>query len=101
MNRLTGIHAVREALEANRPLDSLIIAKGSHGNRIEELVRLARQHHGRPLLGGGTPAETLERLAVLRAAAYEAAAHVAIDTDGMGVDEVTSCVMQELASCTG
>jgi len=43
MNRLTGIHAVREALEANRPLDSLIVAKGSHGNRIEELVRLARK----------------------------------------------------------
>jgi 23S rRNA (guanosine2251-2'-O)-methyltransferase len=44
MNRLTGIHAVREALEANQPLDSLIVARGSHGNRIEELVRLARQH---------------------------------------------------------
>ncbi len=44
MDRLTGIHAVREALEANRPLDSLIVARGSHGNRIEELVRLARQH---------------------------------------------------------
>src|ERR1019366_277473 len=44
MNRLTGIHAVREALEANRPLDSLMIAKGTHGNRIEDLVRLARQH---------------------------------------------------------
>ncbi|HVA93441.1 MAG TPA: 23S rRNA (guanosine(2251)-2'-O)-methyltransferase RlmB [Candidatus Dormibacteraeota bacterium] len=43
MNRLTGIHAVREALEANRPLDTLIVAKGSHGNRIEELVRLARK----------------------------------------------------------
>src|SRR5258708_1991720 len=43
MNRLTGIHAVREALEANRPLDSLIVAKGTHGNRIEELVRLARK----------------------------------------------------------
>ena len=44
MDRLTGIHAVREALEANRPLDSLIVAKGTHGTRIEELVRLARQH---------------------------------------------------------
>ena len=43
MDRLTGIHAVREALEANRPLDSLIVAKGTHGNRIEELVRLARK----------------------------------------------------------
>ena len=44
MDRLTGIHAVREALEANRPLDSLMVARGTHGNRIEELVRLARQH---------------------------------------------------------
>jgi len=43
MDRLTGIHAVREALEANRPLDSMLVAKGSHGNRIEELVRLARK----------------------------------------------------------
>ena len=43
MDRLTGIHAVREALEANRPLDSLLVAKGTHGNRIEELVRLARK----------------------------------------------------------
>ncbi len=43
MDRLTGIHAVREALEANRPLDSLLVAKGTHGNRMEELVRLARK----------------------------------------------------------
>jgi 23S rRNA (guanosine2251-2'-O)-methyltransferase len=43
MDRLTGIHAVREALEANRPLDSLLISKGTHGNRVEELVRLARK----------------------------------------------------------
>jgi len=43
MDRLTGIHAVREALEAARPLDSLLIAKGTHGARIEELVRLARK----------------------------------------------------------
>src|ERR1700721_4154314 len=43
MGRLTGIHAVREALEASRPLDSLTVAKSTHGNRIEELVRLARK----------------------------------------------------------
>ena len=42
MERLTGIHAVREALEAKRALDSIVVAKGTHGNRIEELVRLAR-----------------------------------------------------------
>ena len=43
MDRLTGIHTVREALEAGRALDSLLVAKGTHGNRIEELVRLARE----------------------------------------------------------
>ena len=44
-NRLTGIHAVREALEAGRPLDTVMVARGIHGNRIEELVRLARSHN--------------------------------------------------------
>lgn len=42
MERLTGIHAVREALEAGRALDRLVVARGRHGERIEELVRLAR-----------------------------------------------------------
>jgi 23S rRNA (guanosine2251-2'-O)-methyltransferase len=42
MDRLTGIHAVREALEAGRALDRLVVARGRHGERIEELVRLAR-----------------------------------------------------------
>ncbi len=60
MNRLTGIHAVREALEADRPLDSLIVARGSHGNRIEELVRLARQH--------GIPVRFEERIQLDRSA---------------------------------
>jgi 23S rRNA (guanosine2251-2'-O)-methyltransferase len=60
MNRLTGIHAVREALEANQPLDSLMIARGSHGNRIEELVRLARQH--------GVPVRFEERIQLDRSA---------------------------------
>lgn len=60
MDRLTGIHAVREALEANRPLDSLLVAKGTHGNRIEELVRLARKQ--------GVPVRFEERVNVDRAA---------------------------------
>jgi 23S rRNA (guanosine2251-2'-O)-methyltransferase len=60
MNRLTGIHAIREALEANRPLDTLIVAKGTHGNRIEDLVRLARQH--------GVPVRFEERIQVDRTA---------------------------------
>jgi len=60
MERLTGIHAVREALQANRPLDSLMVAKGSHGNRVEELVRLARDH--------GVPVRFEDRTQVDRAA---------------------------------
>ena len=44
MNRLTGIHAVEEALRAGRALERIVIASGRHGERIEELVRLAREH---------------------------------------------------------
>jgi shikimate kinase len=67
----------------------------------EHLAERVAVGDGRPLLEGGAPAETLERLAALRAGAYEAAAHVTVDTDGIGVDEVASRVMQELASCIG
>ena len=42
MSRLTGIHAVREALEAGRALDRIVIASGRHGGRVEELVQAAR-----------------------------------------------------------
>jgi len=42
--RLTlGIHPVREALRACRPLDKVVIAKGSTGPRIQEIVELCRQ----------------------------------------------------------
>jgi 23S rRNA (guanosine2251-2'-O)-methyltransferase len=43
MDRLTGIHAVREALEAARPLDRIVIAKGRQDTRTEEIVQLARR----------------------------------------------------------
>jgi 23S rRNA (guanosine2251-2'-O)-methyltransferase len=42
MNRLTGLHAVEEALKAGRVLERIVIASGRHGERIEELVKLAR-----------------------------------------------------------
>src|ERR1700674_813166 len=42
MDRLTGIHAVREALEAGRPLDRIVIARGRQDTRTEEIVQLAR-----------------------------------------------------------
>ncbi len=56
----------------------------------------------RPLLAEpGAAAATLERLDVVRAPAYEAAAHVAVDTGGRTVDEVASVVLEEFARCAG
>jgi 23S rRNA (guanosine2251-2'-O)-methyltransferase len=43
MDRFTGIHAVREALEAGAAFDRILIAKGRQDSRIEEIVQLARQ----------------------------------------------------------
>lgn len=43
MNRfVAGIHPVREALRAQRPLDKILIAKGASGPRIQEIVELSR-----------------------------------------------------------
>ena len=42
MDRLTGIHAVREALEAGSAFDRIVIAKGRQDTRVEEIVQLAR-----------------------------------------------------------
>jgi 23S rRNA (guanosine2251-2'-O)-methyltransferase len=44
MEKLTGIHAVKEALAARRPVQSVLIARGRHGDRLEEIVRLARRN---------------------------------------------------------
>jgi 23S rRNA (guanosine2251-2'-O)-methyltransferase len=43
MDKLTGIHAVKEALEAQRPIDRIAITKGRQDTRIEEIVQLARK----------------------------------------------------------
>src|SRR3981189_3120497 len=43
MDCLTGIHAVKEALEAQRPIDRIAIAKGRQDTRVEEIVQLARK----------------------------------------------------------
>jgi 23S rRNA (guanosine2251-2'-O)-methyltransferase len=42
MDKLTGIHAVREALEAGRAFDRVVIARGRQDTRVEEIVQLAR-----------------------------------------------------------
>jgi 23S rRNA (guanosine2251-2'-O)-methyltransferase len=44
MERLTGIHAVREALEAGRSFDRIVIVRGRQDRRVEEIVQLARRH---------------------------------------------------------
>src|SRR6266478_1640264 len=45
MDRLTGIHAVREALEAGRAFDRIVIARGRQDTRMEEIVKLARRNN--------------------------------------------------------
>jgi 23S rRNA (guanosine2251-2'-O)-methyltransferase len=45
MDRLTGIHAVREALEARRAFDRIVIAKGRQDSRVEEIVQAARERN--------------------------------------------------------
>jgi 23S rRNA (guanosine2251-2'-O)-methyltransferase len=37
-----GIHPVREALKAKRPIDRILIARGAGGPRIQEIIDLAR-----------------------------------------------------------
>jgi shikimate kinase len=61
----------------------------------QELGRRVGSGAGRPLLAGGAPAATLERLAILRAPAYEAAAHVIVDTDGLSVAVTAERVLEE------
>src|SRR5262249_37692092 len=42
MDRLTGIHAVREALQAGSASDRILTAKARQDTRVEEIVQLAR-----------------------------------------------------------
>jgi 23S rRNA (guanosine2251-2'-O)-methyltransferase len=42
MDKLTGIHAVREALQAGRAFDRIVIARGRQDTRVEKIVQLAR-----------------------------------------------------------
>ena len=60
MGLLVGIHPVREALRAQRPLDKVVVAKGVAGPRIQEVVDLCRDR-GVPLRF--EPRESLDRAA--------------------------------------
>ena len=43
MSPLAGIHPVREALRAGRPVDRVLIVKGAGGPRLQELIELCRE----------------------------------------------------------
>jgi 23S rRNA (guanosine2251-2'-O)-methyltransferase len=43
MGQIVGIHPVREALRAQRPLARIHVSKGSGGNRLQEIIDLARE----------------------------------------------------------
>jgi 23S rRNA (guanosine2251-2'-O)-methyltransferase len=43
MSPLAGIHPVREALRAGRPIEYVLIAKGATGPRLQELIDLCRE----------------------------------------------------------
>ena len=43
MSPLAGIHPVREALRAGRPLDRVLIVKGAAGPRLQEIVELCKE----------------------------------------------------------
>jgi hypothetical protein len=51
------------------------------------------------LLASAGPVPTLERLAVLRAPAYEAVADATVETDERDVDEVAAVAIEELRAC--
>jgi shikimate kinase len=53
----------------------------------------------RPLLAGGQPVDTLERLQLLRAESYQAVADVIVDTDTLDADAVAERVLEEVAAC--
>jgi 23S rRNA (guanosine2251-2'-O)-methyltransferase len=60
MALLIGIHPVKEALQAGRALDRVLVAKGAGGPRIQEVVDLCRQ---RKVIVRFEPREALDRAA--------------------------------------
>ena len=55
----------------------------------------------RPLLADGDPVEVLRRLDIERAPAYEAAADLVVDTDGLDVSTVGALVLDALPTTDG
>jgi 23S rRNA (guanosine2251-2'-O)-methyltransferase len=59
MSIISGVHPVREALRAARPLDRVLIARGAGGPRLQEIIELCRER-GIPVRF--EPREALDRL---------------------------------------
>lgn len=57
---LAGIHPVREALRAGRPLDRVVVARGAGGPRLQEVISLCKER-GIPVRF--EPREQLDRAA--------------------------------------
>ena len=55
----------------------------------------------RPLLADGDPVEVLRRLDIERTPAYEAAADLVVDTDGLDVSTVGALVLDALPATDG
>ncbi len=60
MTTIAGIHPVREALRGRREIDRLLIARGAGGERLQEVIELARQAN---VAIRFEPREQLDRLA--------------------------------------
>jgi shikimate kinase len=61
--------------------------------------RVSKNLPDRPLLPTTGAEQELARLEELRGPAYEATAHVSVDTSGRSVDEVVDTVLEELDRC--
>ncbi|MGC2661391.1 MAG: 23S rRNA (guanosine(2251)-2'-O)-methyltransferase RlmB [Bryobacteraceae bacterium] len=86
MRLLLGIHPVREALRAQRPLDKVFVAKGVAGPRIQEIIELCRD---RSVPLRFEPRETLDHAA--KGVAHQGviafgAAHTYSDLDAISSD---------------
>jgi len=74
---------VREALEAGRPLERIVVANGRHGERVEELVQLARSR--------GVPVRFEERGEVDRLAGtrdHQGVVALAATKEALGLEEL-------------
>lgn len=65
----------------------------------ELAARVRAEGRVRPLLPAAGEERALERLATLRASAYDAVADVEVATDGRSVEQVADAVLQEVARC--